>query len=450
MAEGQKKRGSSAGGRTRDTKASGRDVRAAVGGRLRKIASLSARTMAPVVVLALAIVSFIGLKATKPEVPQRPRQERVWPVNVVQAEITDYQPALRLYGRTIAGRRVELRTLIAGEVVETGPGLRNGGVVKKGDVLLKIDPFEYDGALVEAEAKLAEARAKALEIEATIQSEQDSLKRAKEQLEIAKRDLERAVPLAEKGTVSQKLADDRRMIVSEREQGLDQRVNNLQIQQAKAAQQRAVISQLQWRVRQAKRNLEDSVLRAPFDSYVTGVAAERGKILGANDQVATLFDRDWIDVRFTLTNAQYGRIVAAHGDVTGRIVNVFWHIGEQPLRYQATIERVAAEITADSGGVEVFARVTNPHEPVPLRPGAFVEVQMTDKVYSNVVRLPQTALYGGDTVFVVQDERLAPRKVELVGAAKAHILVRGELKPGEVVMTSRLSKAEAGLKVKEQ
>lgn len=425
-------------------------ARGTLRGRLRVIAGLSAKTLAPVFVLALAILSFAGLKATKPEVPQRPTQERVWPVNVAEVKVTDYQPSLNLYGRTTAGRSVELRTLVAGEVIETGEGLRNGGIVQKGDVLLRVDPFEYEGALVEANAKLAEARARFHEIKAGIQSEEDALRRARDQLEIARRDLARAEPLVEKGTVSKQAADQRRMTVSEREQNLDLRKNNLDIQEAKAEQQRAVIDQLEWRVRQAERNLSDTVLKAPFDAYVTGVTAELGKILGANDQVATLFDRDWVEVRFILTNAQYGRIVSAHGDVTGRIVNVLWHIGDEPVRYEAAIERVAAEIAADSGGVEVFARILNPREPVPLRPGAFVEVHMTDKLYSNVVRLPQTALYGGDTVYVVQDERLTARKVELVGAAKADILVRGNLKAGDAVMTSRLSKAEAGLRVREQ
>lgn len=418
--------------------------------RLRAIGRISAKTLAPVLVLALALVTFVGLKATKPEVPQKPREERTWPVNVVPAKVTDYQPSLKLYGRTIAGRQVELRALVSGRVIETGQGLRTGAVVSSGDVLLKIDPFEYEGALVEARAKLAEARAKAVEIDANIQSEKDALIRAKDQLEIAERDLARAVLLVEKGTVSKQLADQRRMTVSERRQNVDMRENNLDIQNARAGQQRAVIDQLEWRVRQAKKNLADTVLRAPFDSYVSAVSAEQGKMLGANDQVATLYDRDWIEVRFTLTNAQYGRIVSEHGDVTDRVVDVLWHIGAEPVRYKATIERVAAQIAADSGGVEVFARVLDPSQSVPLRPGAFVEVYMTDKLYSNVVRLPQTALYGGDTIFVVQDHRLAARKVELVGAAKADILVRGDVQAGEAVMTSRLSKAEPGLKVKEQ
>lgn len=419
-------------------------------GRGRRVLGYAAKVVVPVVVLVLGVVSFAGLKATKPDVPQRPVKAQVWPVAAANAQFADFQPKIRLYGHTIAGRRVDLRALTAGEIVEIGPGLRDGGTVKKEELLLKIDPFQYEGALVEAKAGLAEARARSREIEAAIASEQDALARAREQLEIARRDLERAIPLARRGTVSQKTADDRRLVVSEREQSVELRTNNLRVQQARAEQQRAIIEQLEWRVRQADRSLADTVLKAPFDAYVTGVSAEVGRLVSVNDAVATLLDRDWIEVRFTLTNTQYGRIVTHEGGVEGRVVDVLWHVGDSPLRYEAKIERVAAEINAETGGIDVFARIVNPRSPVPIRPGAFVEVQIKDRVYSNVVRLPQTALYGGDTVYVVSDGRLDSRKVALVGASGTDILVRGELAAGEKIMTTRLSQAEPGLRVEVQ
>ncbi len=421
------------------------DVRAST--RASRIFSYAAKVVAPILVLVLSVVSYAGLKATKPEVPQRPVREQIWPVAALPASVSDYQPQIRLYGHAIAGRRVDLRALAAGEIVEMGTGLKDGGVVSKGDLLLRIDRFQFEGALVEAEAGLAEARARHREIEATIASEQDAMKRAREQLVIAKRDLKRAIPLADRGTVSQKTADDRRMIVSEREQSVELRANNLAVQQARADQQRAIIAQLEWRVRLAKRNLSDTELVAPFDAYVTEVNAEVGRIVGANDAVARLYDRGWIEIRFTLTNTQYGRIVASEGGVTGRIVEVLWHVGDKPARYKATIQRVAAEINAETGGVDVFARVVDPAKTIHLRPGAFVEVLVTDRVYSKVVRLPRIALYNGDTVYVIDKGRLVSRNVDLVGATGVDILVRGDLKAGEHVMITRLSKAEAGLRV---
>ena len=419
-------------------------------GRGRRVLGYAAKVIAPVLVLVLGVVSFVGLTATKPDVPQQPVRVQIWPVAVEPARFSDYQPRMRLYGHTIAGRKVDLRALTGGEIIEIGPGLRDGGVVAKGDPLLKIDRFQFEGALIEAKAGLAEARARYREIEATIASEQDALKRSREQLVIAKRDLERAIPLADRGTVSQKTADDRRMIVSEREQSVELRANNLEVQQARAEQQRAIINQFDWRVRQAQRSLTDTQLKAPFDAYVTQVNAEVGRLVNVNDAVATLLDSGWIEVRFTLTNSQYGRIVSHEGGVEDRLVDVLWHIGDGPARYEAKIERVAAEINAETGGVDVYARILEPRKPIAIRPGAFVEVLVKDRKFSKVVKLPQTALYGGDTVYVVENERLSLRKVDLVGASGADILVRGDLKAGEHVMTTRLSKAEPGLRVREE
>ena len=289
------------------------------------------KVLAPVAVLAAGWASHAGLKATRPEVPQRPAQIKVWPVKATPVKFANYQPKLRLFGQTTTGRRVELRALVAGQIVATGKGLRDGGLVKKGDLLLKIDPFEYEGALDEAKARLVEARARAKEIEANIEAERDALTRAKEQLALAKRDLERALELVKRGNISKKVADDRRLVVSQREQAVELRVNNLAIQQARAAQQRATIAQLDWRLRQAKRNLADARLTAPFDAYVWDVKAEIGRLMGVNDQVATLLDRNWIEARFTLSDRQFGRIVAQEGTVTGRTVEVLWHVGDAPI-----------------------------------------------------------------------------------------------------------------------
>ncbi|RME94645.1 MAG: efflux RND transporter periplasmic adaptor subunit [Alphaproteobacteria bacterium] len=269
-------------------------------------------------------------------------------------------------------------------------------------------------------------------------------------MRIARRDLERALPLAERGAVSRKLVDDRRLAVSEREQALEARTNNMAVLNARLEQQTATIAKLAWKVRLAKRNLEDTVLKAPFDAYVSVVNADVGRLVSVNDSVATLLDRNWIEVRFTLSNAQYGRIMAAGDSVTGREVEVRWQLGERTVKYPARVERVAAEINAESGGVDIYARILDPGAPIAIRPGAFVEVLLTDRRYSDVVRLPHTALYNGDTVFAVKDGTLVPRKVDLVGAAGSDILVRGAISPGEPIMITRLSKAEAGLRVREQ
>ena len=64
--------------------------------------------------------------------------------------------------------------------------------------------------------------------------------------------------------------------------------------------------------------------------------------------------------------------------------------------------------------------------------------------------MPQTAIYGGDTLYVIKQGRLEPRTIRIVGVADKDVLVRGAVDPGERVLRTRLSAPGAGLRVEEK
>lgn len=404
------------------------------------------KALLPVAILFGAWQGFAFMKATKSEPARRPPSEQVFAVEGRSVAFARYQPRLDLYGETVAGRSIEIRTLVAGEVVEVGPGLREGGEVAAGDTLMVVDSFDYEGALVEAKAQLQEARARLVEFKASLTQEQESLRRDREQLTLAERDLARAVPLASRGTVTQKTVDDRRGVVTQRAQAVEQRQASLTVWSAKIEQQEAALARLEWGVRRAERRLEETRLKAPFDAYVSDVGAEVGRVLGINDRVATLRDRNQLEVRLTLSDGQYGRIIAESGTVVGREATVRWRVGDEPIVYPGRIERTGATISSASGGVPVFIRLADPLQPIPLRAGAFVEVDIADRGYDRVARVPTTAIYG-DLVYIIADDRLQPRRIEIIGRDGADALVRGEIESGDVVMTTRISTPGPGVKV---
>ena len=405
-------------------------------------------------VLAAGYVGQKSLIAAKEEPAKRPAREKVSFVKTVPIAFGSYQPMLRLYGETVAGRKVELRALVAGDVKSVGDGLRDGGEVDAGALLLTINPFNFKGAVVETTAELAAARGRLDELKATAKSERDGLKRDREQLEIALKDVKRTSALVKRNAVSARLLDERNLVQSQRRQAVEQRENNIKVQAARVTQQEATITRLNWALEQARQRLAETKLVAPFNAYVSDVNADVGRLLGASDRVATLFDRDWIEARFVLTDQQFGRIVAASseegGTLIGRPVKVIWRVGDKPMTYPATITRVGATIAAGQGGVTMIARLKDPTTPIAIRPGAFVEVESSDRSYRAVARLPQTAVYNNKTVYVVKDGRLAARAVTVIGADEGFALVQGpELKAGDRVITTRLSTVGTGLKVEE-
>ena len=68
----------------------------------------------PLAILAAAFGVYQYLKSTKPETRKRPAQEAVFSVRTVPVAFANHQPFLTLYGTTVAGREVELRSLVAG------------------------------------------------------------------------------------------------------------------------------------------------------------------------------------------------------------------------------------------------------------------------------------------------------------------------------------------------
>ena len=97
----------------------------------------------------------------------------------------------------------------------------------------------------------------------------------------------------------------------------------------------------------AQRALSDTRLTAPYDGVVNAVSADLGKQLSVNDMVAEVIDTSRLDVRFTLSNAQFGRVIETGRPIEGHPVRVAWKVGNETLEYVARVDRVGAEIGLD-------------------------------------------------------------------------------------------------------
>jgi len=180
-----------------------------------------------------AMNRLIDTRAVREPRPVRPT---IYTVETLPAQPQDNRPALQVYGEVQAARSVELRPLVNGEIITVNADLKAGSPVTKGDVLLEIDPFNYRGALSEAKANLAKAQASLTEIEARIVAEKEQLLGAQTQLKLAQSDLQRAQSLVSSGNLTEKQVEDRRLIVSQREQSVSQSRNNQLIAQAQREQ----------------------------------------------------------------------------------------------------------------------------------------------------------------------------------------------------------------------
>jgi len=367
--------------------------------------SIARRPLLIVLVTAVVIVLMI---ITRPRTVSVDLPERVWPVDVVVLSKADYQPTLELFGQVVAGRRSELRSRVPGPIVEVGRNFREGAAVAEGELLVQIDPFKYRNDVAEQRALQTEARA---------------------DLDIKRRDLDRIRELFDEKNVSEQNLDDALLAVEQRQSMLEQRRIGLL---------------------RAERALRDARLTAPYAGVLSGVSAELGKQLSQNDQVAEIIDTSRLEVRFSLSKSQLGRLLEANDDIAGRPVEISWQVGKQTLIYKAVVERISAEIDSSTGGVGLYAVITQEAETL-LRPGAFVWANVPDKNYQNVFKAPESSLYGSDQVYVVVNDRLERRSIEVKGYAGDNILFVPAGNPaiadGDKVVSTQIREGGAGIKV---
>ena len=359
----------------------------------------------PAKVLTLAVFLFAVLLVGRQEAQPLVLQERAW---VVESSTIAYQatrPIIPAYGEVVAARQIDLRALVAGEVISVAPTLEEGALVKKGETLLQIDPFVYENAL-------GEAKAQALGAEASYMT--------------AKTDFERAQTLIKKGTVSKKYLEDTR---------------------ANYLVKKSTYDRLKIAVRRAERNLKNTNVVAPFDAYVSNVNAREGRLVGNNDFVARLSDAHNYELRFNLSDAEYGALLNAGSDIVGRPVKATWTIGNREIVLQAKVRRVGASIDRSTRGVDVYADVVTPENGV-LRGGAFVKVALQGSLVERAALIPTRALYDNAYVYVIKDDRLAQRQVDVLLQTGGQVYITAGLEAGEQILLTRFNEVASGVLVK--
>jgi membrane fusion protein, multidrug efflux system len=383
-------------------------------------------TILPIAVLAVAAMSFLVLIATRSTPSPVAAEERAWPVAAVTVSHSDVQPRFHLFGEVVAGREVTMRALVAGVVTVVGENLVEGGIVRTGELLVGIDPFDYQAALDDRSAQLREAKARVVELEARLQGQRESLASNREQLGLLERDLERAETLRTRGTVSERFVDNARTAVLGQSRVVASEEASIAADMARVEQHKAQVARMEVALRQAQMDMSRTRLTAPFDGYLYGVAAAVGKRVGINDQIANIIAANQLEILLPISDEQYGRLIGSLEPVL--------------------VVRIGAQIDPTSRGVNLYAQIKATGLDSPLRPGAFLDVRMPERHYRDVARLPETAVDDG-VVYAVVDGRLQPRNIEVLAREENDVFVRGEISDGEQIVTTRFPEIGPGVKV---
>ncbi|PXF57912.1 MAG: efflux RND transporter periplasmic adaptor subunit [Deltaproteobacteria bacterium] len=276
-------------------------------------------------------------------------------------------------------------------------------VVKKGDIVAKIDPELSERDMEEAEARLESARANlksALEnislAESRVTSADAGLKKGKADLLYVQREYERYVDLFKTELVSASERDQKESDYKQALAQVESAAAELNAQKANVASRRADYQAATSQVRsaeaalnRARANLDYTIIRSPVNGTVVSREVDEGQTLTARMQTPVLFkiaeDLTKMQVNASIDEADIGCI--KEGQKALFTVDAFPYTTFKGIVKQV---RISPVIVQNVVTYDVVIDVEN--RDLKLKPGMTSNVTVTVEHRSDVIKVPNEAL----------------------------------------------------------
>lgn len=430
--------------------------------RLRRVLPFATRVFVGILLLGGAIGLFQVLKATKAE-PTLSDEAGLPPlVRTVEVQRAVIARPWTGYGTVRAMSSAQVAVQVAGRVIERPNAIEAGLPVSRGDLILKIDPSDFERRVASLEGLVAalEAQIDQLGIEATSLDEQLTL--VMEEAEIAKREYERARSVYEDrgaGTlteVDQKLAAYRR--AAREASALEQQSKS--IPSRRAALEANLASQ-KAELELARQDLERASVTAPITGVLQDVQLDEGDYARVGDPAARIVDLSRLELPLSLP------ALAADSIGIGDDVEVLLESGSDSM-WQGTITRLAPEADPQTRSIRVFVEVTQdletdqtgmlaPATGTTLRPGMFVIGRVRPSRPAAQLLVPRRAVVQGGVLVASPNSPARAERVDVQtlfaiegrvdGAPSSETLwfaVAGDLTEGQQVLVSNLDDLRDG------
>ncbi|MEX2300334.1 MAG: efflux RND transporter periplasmic adaptor subunit [Bryobacterales bacterium] len=376
----------------------------------------------PLLVLAAGVFGALSMIAARQEPEKRPVEVPPPLVRVMEVQPKNVQLTVHAEGTVTPRTASDLVPEVSGRVMWASANLVVGGFLEAGEELLKIDPREYELAVVRARSAIAQAKTR-----------------------LATEEQESAVAHKEWEALGEGEPAD------------------LTLRKPQIAEAQAALASAQAAREQAEYDLERTVLRAPYAGRIRSKQVDVGQFVSRGTSVARIYAVDVAEVRVPIADSELAFVdipLAYRDDESsqnepGPRVTLRADFGGKEYTWQGRIVRTEGEIDPTTQMIQVVAQVNDPYgrggqkgRP-PLAVGMFVKAEILGNRSGNVYVLPRSVLRGENRILVVdENDRLYIRDVEVLRAESERVLVRSGLNPADRVVVSAVETAVNGMQVK--
>ncbi|CAD2223091.1 Secretion protein [Pseudoalteromonas sp. 3J6] len=371
---------------------------------------------AAVVVTALLIVFFI--KSNPPEARRfSSAPKAAISVSVLELVPQSYQVMIDSYGTVKPRTQSLLVAQASGQIIEVSDEFREGGFFEKSDVLLKLDNRDHQAEVKSAQANLLTAEQSLLE---------------------------------EKARGQQALTDWKRL-------GGSSQASSLVLREPQLAAAQAQVLSAQAALEKAELDLERTKVTAPYAGRILSRSVDLGQVVSNNTQLATIYAIDSVEIRLPIKNKdlsfvnlpeqyrdgaknQAGSLVKFSSDL----------VGEQT--WQGQLARTEGAIDQNAQQLYVVAKIDDPYKSTasnqyPIKIGQYIKAQIAGKTVQNALIIPNSTIYQGTYVYVVEGDVLKRKDVTFAWQNANQAMIKTGLKANDKLVVTPLGQVSSGTKV---
>jgi RND family efflux transporter MFP subunit len=374
----------------------------------------------PVIIVLAAITSAIVAVLSLDKAEKKEAITILPKVEIFVAESVPLTVEAKSQGTVESRTETMLIAEVSGRIQSISNSFFAGGYFKKGDPLIEIDPIDYRGNLATAKSRYAEA------------------KLAYEQ---------------EKALSEQAIEDWNELGKGE---GSDLALRKPQLEMTKARLESANVG-----VEMAQRDLDRTIVRAPYDGRIREKFVDVGQMVSARQsQLTRIYSTDTAEIRLpiALNDIQYLDLPEAYSNTAQAIskpkVSISARFGNETFTWDGVIDRTEGAIDSRTRLSYVVAQIDSPYEKKngsnrpPLKVGLFIDAKIEGKRLPAAIKIPRQALRQDNTVYIVDKEnRLRFKTVDVYKTDTEWAIITDGLEDGDRICLTALEYAVMGMQL---
>ena len=351
-----------------------------------------------------------GSKSANQKNPNRRIQGQQTTVDVLTS--VDFPVELITQGTVKTKTSSTLNPLVAGKVIYISPKFQDGAFFQKDEVLVELDPVDFQSQIISADAALARAD---------------------------------ALLIQEKAIAAQALRNWQDIGFNEEPNDLVLRKPQLREAEANVAAQQAALDR-------AKLSLERASIKAPINGRVRNRIVGPGESVGANTNLGEIYATDVAEIRLPLSSQQLEQITINEQGKQSIPVTLTDAINSNNKTiWKANIKHVEGELDESSRELFVIADIEDPFgiktNSPPLRINQPVKATIIGNTLKDAFIIDRKHLYGADEIILIEDDLIQRKKINIVWTTPDTVITQDKDLEGKTIATSRLGFATDGTPV---